>query len=180
MTDTRNGPPGRSTRPGASPGRSSAEWSTSAGARRARRRLPPVSELLADLRDDLIRLVQAEIALFKAEMTKKATSLGIGAGLLVSALVLVFFAFGTLIAAAVLGLATVLPAWLSALIVGGALLIIAAVLALVGLRKLKTGGNLKPERSIEALLPSAGATNNADRGPDAHHGDDRKDSDDRQ
>ena len=63
--------------------------------------------LLTDLREDVVRLVTGEIALFKAEMTKKAKDLGIGAGMLVVALVLVLFGFGTLIAAAVLGIAAV-------------------------------------------------------------------------
>ncbi|ROR80457.1 Putative Holin-X, holin superfamily III [Plantibacter flavus] len=107
--------------------------------------------LLADLREDVVRLVTGEIALFKAEMTKKAKDLGIGAGMLVVALVLVLFGFGTLIAAAVLGLATVLPAWLAALIVGVVLILVAGILALVGVKKLKAGAKPVPERSVEAL-----------------------------
>ncbi len=107
--------------------------------------------LLTDLREDVVRLVTGEIALFKAEMTKKAKDLGIGAGLLVAALVLVLFGFGTLIAAAVLGLATILPAWLAALIVGVVLILVAVILALVGVKKLKAGAKPVPERSVEAL-----------------------------
>lgn len=107
--------------------------------------------LLTDLREDVVRLVTGEIALFKAEMTKKAKDLGIGAGMLVVALVLALFGFGTLIAAAVLGLATVLPAWLAALIVGVVLILVAVILALVGVKKLKAGAKPVPERSVEAL-----------------------------
>lgn len=107
--------------------------------------------LLSDLREDVVRLVTGEIALFKAEMTKKAKDLGIGAGMLVAALVLVLFGFGTLIAAAVLGLATFLPAWLAALIVGVFLILVAGILALIGVKKLKAGAKPVPERSVEAL-----------------------------
>jgi len=107
--------------------------------------------LLTDLREDVVRLVTGEIALFKAEMTKKAKDLGIGAGMIVVALVLVLFGFGTLIAAAVLGLATVLPAWLAALIVGVVLVLVAGILALIGVNKLKAGAKPVPERSVEAL-----------------------------
>lgn len=107
--------------------------------------------LLSDLREDVVRLVTGEIALFKAEMTKKAKDLGIGAGMIVAAIVLVLFGFGTLIAAAVLGLATVLPAWLAALIVGLFLVLVAGILALVGVKKLKAGAKPVPERSVEAL-----------------------------
>lgn len=124
--------------------------SASAG-RRSRRGLPPMKTLLSDLREDVVRLVTGEIALFKAEMTKKAKDLGIGAGMLVAALVLVLFGFGTLIAAAVLGLATFLPAWLAALIVGVFLILVAGILALIGVKKLKAGAKPVPERSVEAL-----------------------------
>ncbi|WP_285041191.1 phage holin family protein [Plantibacter sp. LMC-P-059a] len=124
---------------------------SAADRRRSRRGLPPMKTLLTDLREDVVRLVTGEIALFKAEMTKKAKDLGIGAGLLVAALVLVLFGFGTLIAAAVLGLATILPAWLAALIVGVVLILVAVILALVGVKKLKAGAKPVPERSVEAL-----------------------------
>lgn len=119
--------------------------------------------LLSDLREDVVRLVTGEIALFKAEMTKKAKDLGIGAGMLVAALVLVLFGFGTLIAAAVLGLATFLPAWLAALIVGVFLILVAGILALVGVKKLKAGAKPVPERSVEALTGDHLA-DDADRG----------------
>ncbi|MBD8101597.1 MULTISPECIES: phage holin family protein [Plantibacter] len=125
--------------------------SSAADRRRSRRGLPPMKTLLTDLREDVVRLVTGEIALFKAEMTKKAKDLGVGAGMLVVALVLVLFGFGTLIAAAVLGLATVLPAWLAALIVGVVLILVAGILALVGVKKLKAGAKPVPERSVEAL-----------------------------
>lgn len=124
---------------------------SSQGSRRSRRDLPSIKELVTDLRDDTVRLVKGEIALAKAEMGEKAKSLGVGAGLLVGALVLVLFGFGTLLAAAVLGLSLVLPAWLAALIVGGALILVAVVLALIGVAKLKKGAKPVPERSLEAL-----------------------------
>ena len=107
--------------------------------RRTTRGLRPLPELTKDLVAQLRRLVASEIALFKAEMTAKAKAAGIGAGLLVGALLFLFFAFGVLVAAAVLGFALILPAWLAALIVAGILLLIAIVLGLIGWRSLKKG-----------------------------------------
>jgi Flp pilus assembly protein TadB len=107
--------------------------------RRTTRGLRPLPELTKDLVAQLRRLVASEIALFKAEMTAKAKAAGIGAGLLVGALLFLFFAFGVLVTAAVLGFALILPAWLAALIVAGILLLIAIVLGLIGWRSLKKG-----------------------------------------
>ena len=107
--------------------------------RRTTRGLRPLPELTKDLVAQLRRLVASELALFKAEMSAKAKAAGIGAGMLVGALLFLFFAFGVLGTAAVLGFALILPAWLSALIVAGILILIAVVLGLIGWRSLKKG-----------------------------------------
>ncbi|SEB13338.1 phage holin family protein [Leifsonia sp. 21MFCrub1.1] len=107
--------------------------------RRTTRGLRPLPELTKDLVAQLRRLVASEIALFKAEMAAKAKAAGIGAGLLVGALLFLFFAFAVLVTAAVLGFALILPAWLAALIVAAILLLIGVVLGLIGWRSLKKG-----------------------------------------
>jgi hypothetical protein len=107
--------------------------------RRTTRGLRPLPELTKDLVAQLRRLVATELALFKAEMATKAKAAGVGAGLLVGALLFLFFAFGVLVTAAVLGFALILPAWLSALIVAGILIVIAVVAGLIGWRSLKKG-----------------------------------------
>ena len=55
---------------------------------------------------------------------------------------------GVLIAAAVLGLALVLPAWLAALIVGVVVLAIAGIAALVGKKQLDQA---VPERAVASV-----------------------------
>ncbi|WP_370545068.1 phage holin family protein [Herbiconiux sp. VKM Ac-1786] len=107
--------------------------------------------LLAELPTLIIQLLKDELENFKREITAKLAKLGIGVGLFVAAALLAFFAFATLIAAAVLGIATALPAWLSALIVGVALLLIAGILVLIGVRSLKKGLPPVPEQTIESL-----------------------------
>nr|WP_216851663.1 phage holin family protein [Herbiconiux sp. VKM Ac-2851] len=107
--------------------------------------------MLAELPTLIIQLLKDELENFKREITAKLAKLGIGVGLFVAAALLAFFAFATLIAAAVLGIATALPAWLSALIVGVALLLIAGILVLVGVRSLKKGLPPVPEQTIESL-----------------------------
>lgn len=113
--------------------------------RRTTRGLRPLPELTRDLVAQLRRLISSELALFKAEMSAKAKAAGMGAGLLVGALVFLWFAVGVLITAAVLGFALILPAWLAALIVAGILIVLAVVAALIGRSSLKKGLPPVPE-----------------------------------
>lgn len=116
--------------------------------RRARRSLV---SLLGELPTLIIALLKDEIENLKRELTARLAKLGIGVGLFVVAALLAFFALATLIAAAVLGLATVLPAWLAALIVAGALLLLAVILVLAGVSSIKKGMPIVPEDAITSI-----------------------------
>ena len=96
-------------------------------------------------------LVRAEIAALKAEIAAKMKAAGIGAGLLVGAAVFGLFAVLVLIAAGVLALALVLPPWAAALIIGAVLLIIAAIIAAIGIGQLKRGVPPTPTETIESV-----------------------------
>ena len=108
-------------------------------------------KLIGDLPSLLGQLVRDEIQQIKKELIDKLKNAGIGIGLFAGAAIFAYFAFCVLLAAAVLGIATALPAWLSALIVGGALLVITIILALVGLSKVKKGVPPLPEDSIKSV-----------------------------
>lgn len=116
--------------------------------RRARRSLV---SLLGELPTLIIALLKDEIENLKRELTARLAKLGIGVGLFVVAALLAFFALATLIAAAVLGLATVLPAWAAALIVAGALLLLAVILVLIGVSSIKKGMPIVPEDAITSI-----------------------------
>lgn len=103
-----------------------------------------LGKLVEQLSDQASRLVRAEIALVKAELTEKATKSGIGVGLLVVALLILAYTVGVLLLAAVYGLGTVWPLWLSALAIGGFMLLVTIILALVGVQQLKKA-TTKPE-----------------------------------
>jgi len=107
--------------------------------------------LIADIPSLLSNLVRGEIDSLKQEIAAKLKAAGIGIGLLVGAATFAFFAVLVLIAAGVLGLATVLPAWAAALIVGGGILVIAVVLALVGIASLKRGVPPAPTKTISSI-----------------------------
>lgn len=107
--------------------------------------------LVSDLPRQLIALVKAELNQLKVELSSKAKHAAVGIGLFAAAAFLAFFAFASLITAAILALALVLPGWLASLIVVVALLVIAGILALVGVRSLKKGTPIAPVRTIESV-----------------------------
>jgi len=108
-------------------------------------------KLIADIPTLLMDLVRSEIDSLKQEIIGKLKHAGIGIGLLVGAATFAFFAVLVLIAAGVFGLGTVLPMWLSALIIGGGILLIAVALALVGIANLKKGVPPAPTQTIESV-----------------------------
>jgi len=112
---------------------------------------PSLGSLVKELPDRVTRLVKSEVQLAKLELTTKLKAAGIGAGMLAAAAFFALVFFAVLVSAAVMGLAEVLPGWAAALIVAGVFLILAAVLALLGINKLKKGVPPVPEESIESV-----------------------------
>ena len=105
----------------------------------------PLLTLIGELPGQVSALVKAELEAFKSELAAKAKNFGIGAGLFVVAAVFAFFAAGVLVALAVIALDLVLPLWLAALIVAVVLLLIATILALVGVNRVKAATKPDPE-----------------------------------
>jgi uncharacterized membrane protein YqjE len=107
--------------------------------------------LLTDVPTLVRELVQGEIELFKSEMIAKLKALGIGAGILAGAAVVLLFFVGVLLTAAILALGLVMPYWLAALVVAFVLLVVAGILGLIGYRKLKKGIPPVPTETIHGL-----------------------------
>lgn len=108
-------------------------------------------KLIADIPGLIRELIEAEIESLKAEVVGKLKAAGIGAGFLVGAGVFAFFAALVLTAAGILALALVMPAWAAALIVGGALLLLAGVAAAIGVAQLKHGVPPTPTETIDSV-----------------------------
>src|SRR4051812_4509885 len=103
------------------------------------------AKLVADRARSIVRL---EIQLAVAELKRKVAALGLGIALIVGGALFGVFALGFLLAAGAAALATAVSTWLALLIVGGALLLVAGVLALVGLSAVKKGVPPVPEQAI--------------------------------
>ncbi len=109
-----------------------------------------IGELVAIASRDVSLLLRQEVELAKIEVKAAATSAGIGAGLLGGAAFLGFFAFMAVTFAAAEGLhAAGIGLAYSFLIVTGAYLIVAALLALFGISRLKKVG--PPQRAIQTV-----------------------------
>lgn len=112
---------------------------------------PRLLSLVRELPGLVSRLIRDEIRAAQAEMAAKAKAAGLGTGLVVAGAVFGMFALGALITTAILGLSTALEPWLSALIVAIVLLVIAGILAFIGIKKLKTGVPPVPTESINSM-----------------------------
>jgi hypothetical protein len=116
-----------------------------------------VFRLIGDLPGLLMELIRGELDSLKQEIAGKLKAAGIGIGLLAGAAFFAFFLICVLITAAILGIAEALPAWLAALIVAAALLIITAVLALLGINKLKAGVPPAPTETVKSIKKDVNA-----------------------
>ena len=102
-----------------------------------------------DVTEHAKTLVSLEVELASLELKRKAAALGVGAGLLVGGLVFGLFALGFGLATIAAALATFLATWLALLIVTVFLLVVAGVLALVGLSSIRKGTPPVPEQAIQ-------------------------------
>jgi hypothetical protein len=95
------------------------------------------------------RLVGLEVELASLELKRKLAVLGVGVGLLLGAALFGLFGFGFLLATAAAALATFLSTWLALLIVTLFLLLVAGLLGVLGLGRVKRGSPPVPEQAIE-------------------------------
>jgi hypothetical protein len=108
-------------------------------------------QLVSRAVEQISTLVKDELALAQAEMTRKAKRAGLGAGLLGGAGLIALYGMGCLVAAAILGLAVVVDAWLAAVIVGVVLLVVAGVLGLIGKKDVSEAVPAKPEEAVAGI-----------------------------
>jgi hypothetical protein len=106
--------------------------------------------LLRDVVDHVQQLIHLEWSLARREASEAVKSLKRGAVLLAGGLFLAALAAEFLALSAVFGLATRLPAWAAAAIVGGVLLAAAALLVRPGMKALSLE-SARPSATIETL-----------------------------
>lgn len=113
-----------------------------------------VGSLFADLARETSRLFRQEIALAKAEVAGHISQMGTGVAELVVGGVVLLTGFLALVAAAIIGIAHALPAWLSCLIMGAFLALVGLVVVLKGRRDIGPD-KLVPRRTLRTLKDDA-------------------------
>ncbi|GAB3180834.1 putative superfamily III holin-X [Micromonospora palomenae] len=112
---------------------------------------PSTAELVQRATEQVSRLVRDELALARAELTRKGKHAGIGIGLFGGGGALAFYGLGALVVTAVLLLDLVMPAWLAALIVAVVLFLVAGVLALVGKKQVSQAVPPVPASTVQSV-----------------------------
>jgi Putative Actinobacterial Holin-X, holin superfamily III len=108
-------------------------------------------DLVQDLSRQTSTLIRQEMRLAQAELAEKGKHASKGAGMFGGAGLVALYGVGALVAAAILGLATVLEPWIAAVAIGVGLLVVAGILGLTGKRELDEAGPPKPEQAIESV-----------------------------
>ena len=110
-----------------------------------------VAELVKRAASQTAELVRKEIQLGQVELKDKGRRAGKGVGLLGAAGLVGFYGGAALVAAAILGLAEAVDPWLSALIIGIVLLVIAAIVGLIGRKATTDALPPTPEQAIASV-----------------------------
>ena len=111
----------------------------------------PLGDLVQELSQETATLVRQEMRLARAELQEKGKHAGVGAGMFGGAGLVALYGVGALIAAAIVGLGTLLEPWLAALIVGVVLLAVAGVVALMGKKQVEQATPPKPEQAMDSV-----------------------------
>lgn len=110
-----------------------------------------IGDLVSRITAETSSLVRDELRLAQLELARKGRYAGLGAGLLGGGALFALLGLGALVAAAILGLAVVVPGWAAALIVAGALFVIAAVAALVGKKEITEAVPPVPQEAMQSV-----------------------------
>jgi uncharacterized membrane protein YqjE len=109
-----------------------------------------VGELVNQLSRQTSTLIRQELQLAQTELQEKGKRVGIGAGMFGGAGIVALYGVGALVAAAIIGIGTLLEPWIAAVIVGVVLLAVAGILALLGRKQVERGTPPLPQQAIES------------------------------
>ena len=113
-----------------------------------------LGQLVASATEDISALIRSEIALAKAEIAVQAKKGGVAGALLAGAAVVVFYSVYFIFITLAEGIQAMgLPRWASFLIVTVLMLLVAAVLGWLGIRKMKTV-QPSPDKAITSAQQS--------------------------
>jgi Putative Actinobacterial Holin-X, holin superfamily III len=108
-------------------------------------------ELVKALSEQVSALIREELKLAQLEMTRKGKQAGVGIGMLGGSGLIALYGAGCLLACVIIALSGVVAAWLAALIMGAALLAVAAAAALIGKGRLQRATPPVPQEAVSSV-----------------------------
>jgi uncharacterized membrane protein YqjE len=108
-------------------------------------------ELVKLVAEQVSVLVRDELKLAQLEMSGKAKQAGKGAGMLGGGGIVALYGVACLIACAIIAISHSLQAWLAALVVGAALLLVAGAAAALGRGHLKKATPPVPTQAVDSV-----------------------------
>jgi hypothetical protein len=108
-------------------------------------------ELVKALSEQVSALIREELKLAQLEMTRKGKQAGVGIGVLGGGGLIALYGVGCLVACVIIALSGAVAAWLAALIVGVALLAVAAAAALMGKGRLQKATPPVPQEAVDSI-----------------------------
>jgi hypothetical protein len=109
-----------------------------------------IPTLLRDLASDATEITRKEVALARSEITHAIEGVKTGVISMATGGGVLFAGVLFLLLAATLALATVVDGWLAALIVGGVVTLIGAIMVSAGKRKMQAS-NFRPDRTLDSM-----------------------------
>ena len=113
-----------------------------------------LGDLFSELAAETGMLIRQEVALAQVELTEKASTVGKNVGYLAVGGAVGYAALLATLAGIILALASFIPAWAAALVVGVVVGIVAYVMITSALEELKRT-ELKPEETVESIKEDA-------------------------
>ena len=129
-------------------------WEDESAASQASMGQASMGQLFRDLASDLSELTHKEIQLAQTEMMEKVSHASKAVISMAAGGFIAYAGVLVLLGAAVLGLATWMPYWLSAVVVGGVALIIGLIMVQSG-RSALQNTNITPEKTVDSLKENA-------------------------
>jgi VIT1/CCC1 family predicted Fe2+/Mn2+ transporter len=108
-------------------------------------------DLIRQLSEQVSVLIREELKLAQLEMTRKGKQAGVGIGMLGGGGLIALYGAGCLVACVIIAISGAVAAWLAALIVGVALMAVAAAAALIGKGRLQKATPPVPQETVDSI-----------------------------
>jgi len=108
-------------------------------------------DLVKAVTEQVSVLMRDELKLAQLEVTGKARQAGKGMGMMGGGALIALYGVACLIACVIIAISHSLQAWLSALIIGVALLVVAAIATAIGRKKMRQGSPPMPTEAVESV-----------------------------